>query len=92
MERGLKLRAAYCEALSHTGKAVVFTSAALILSVFTWLFSGLQFQADMGLLLLFMFTTNLIGAILLLPALAWLVLPRQRDAVNSGTVTPSNSA
>lgn len=79
LERGLKLRAAYLEALRHTGKAVVFTSASLIISVMTWVFSGLQFQADMGLLLLFMFSTNLIGAILLLPALAWLVLRRQRD-------------
>ncbi|TJY60802.1 RND family transporter [Sinimarinibacterium sp. CAU 1509] len=68
------LRHAYFEALRHTGKAVIFTSASLLLSVFTWLFSSLQFQADMGLLLLFMFSTNLIGAILLLPALAWLVV------------------
>jgi uncharacterized protein len=76
LERGLALREAYFEALRHTGKAVVFTSLSLTISVFTWVFSGLQFQADMGLLLLFMFTTNLFGAILLLPALAWLVLPR----------------
>jgi hypothetical protein len=80
MEKGLALRQAYFEALRHTGKAVVFTSASLLISVFTWVFSGLQFQADMGLLLLFMFTTNLLGAILLLPALAWLVLPAPRDA------------
>lgn len=74
LEDGADLRSAYYEALRHTGKAVVFTSASLILSVFTWLFSGLQFQADMGLLLLFMFASNLFGAIFLLPALAWLAL------------------
>lgn len=74
LERGTVLREAYFHALRHTGKAVVFTSASLIISVATWLFSGLQFQADMGLLLLFMFGTNLLGAILLLPALAWLML------------------
>jgi predicted RND superfamily exporter protein len=68
------LRHAYFEALRHTGKAVIFTSASLLLSVFTWLFSGLQYQADMGLLLLFMFSTNLIGTIVLLPALAWLMV------------------
>jgi uncharacterized protein len=77
MERCATLREAYFEALRHTGKAVVFTSASLIISVCTWLFSGLQFQADMGLLLMFMFTTNLFGAILLLPALAWLMLHRK---------------
>lgn len=79
LDRGTPLREAYYEALRHTGKAVIFTSASLVLSVFTWLFSGLQFQADMGLLLLFMFSTNLFGAIFLLPALAWLAL-RRRDA------------
>ena len=54
------------------GKATTFTSLALIVSVGTWLFSGLQFQVDMGLLLLFMFSTNLLGAILMMPALGWL--------------------
>lgn len=80
LERGCTLRPAYFEALRHTGKAVIFTSASLLISVCTWLFSGLQFQADMGLLLLFMFGTNLLGAILLLPALAWLALPARRSA------------
>lgn len=80
LEQGGTLRPAYFEALRHTGKAVIFTSASLLISVSTWLFSGLQFQADMGLLLLFMFSTNLLGAILLLPALAWLTLPARRRA------------
>jgi hypothetical protein len=84
---GLPLREAYYQALRSTGKAVVFTSMSLIVAVFTWLFSQLQFQADMGLLLLFMFTTNLFGAILMLPALAWLcfrISPPRR-----GTVKPA---
>ena len=66
------LNESFFAALQHTGKATVFTSLALIASIVTWLFSGLQFQADMGLLLLFMFTANLFGAIAMLPALAWL--------------------
>jgi hypothetical protein len=66
------LRDSFFAALQHTGKATVFTSLALMVSIVTWLFSGLQFQADMGLLLLFMFTANLFGAIAMLPALAWL--------------------
>ncbi|HVT34552.1 MAG TPA: efflux RND transporter permease subunit, partial [Nevskiaceae bacterium] len=76
LEEGYGLRDAYFEALRRTGKAALFTSLSLIVAVFTWLFSDLQFQRDMGALLLFMFTTNLFGAILLLPALAWVVLPR----------------
>jgi uncharacterized protein len=76
LEAGQSLREAYVNALRHTGKAVMFTSLSLVAAVVTWMFSGLQYQADMGLLLTMMFTANLFGAILLLPALAWLVLPR----------------
>jgi predicted RND superfamily exporter protein len=55
------------------GAAVVFTGLTLAIGVSTWLFSGLKFQADMGLLLTFMFLVNLIGAILFMPAIArWL--------------------
>ena len=79
LERGLPLREAYREALRTTGKAAVFTSLSLIVAVFTWLFSQLQFQHDMGALLLFMFSTNLFGALLLLPALAWTMLGRKRN-------------
>jgi len=70
--QGDSIREAFRHALRAAGKATTFTSLALIVSVGTWLFSGLQFQADMGLLLLFMFTTNLFGAILMMPALGWL--------------------
>lgn len=72
LSRDFTLREAYAQALRSTGKAVLFTSLTLIVSVAMWLFSGLQFQADMGLLLVFMFTANLLGALLMLPALAWL--------------------
>jgi uncharacterized protein len=80
---GVDIREAFRCALRAAGKATTFTSLALIVSVGTWLFSGLQFQADMGLLLLFMFTTNLFGAILMMPALGWLchlVSPLQSKA------------
>ncbi|MDP3856594.1 MAG: efflux RND transporter permease subunit [Stagnimonas sp.] len=70
--QGLSLRDAYAQALRSTGKAVLFTSLTLIVAVAMWLFSGLQFQADMGLLLVTMFSANLLGALLMLPALAWL--------------------
>ncbi|MGH8441458.1 MAG: efflux RND transporter permease subunit [Nevskiaceae bacterium] len=76
LDEGLPLPEAYIQALRHTGKAAVFTSLSLIVAVVTWMFSELQYQADMGMLLVMMFTANLFGAILLLPALAWLVLPR----------------
>ena len=42
----------------------------MTISVATWIFSALKFQADMGILLAFMFLVNAFGAILLLPSLA----------------------
>ncbi len=57
-------------ALKDAGAAVVFTGLTLAIGVSTWLFSNLKFQADMGLLLTFMFLVNMVGAILLMPALA----------------------
>ena len=50
--------------------AVVFTGVTLAIGVSTWAFSPLKFQADMGLLLAFMFTTNMLMAVTVLPALA----------------------
>ena len=76
LKAGASLPEAWLQTLRHTGKAVIFTSLALIVSVSTWLLSGLQFQADMGLLLVFMFTANLFGAVLMLPAMAWLTVRR----------------
>ncbi len=57
-------------AFKDTGAAVVFTGLTLAIGVSTWLFSSLKFQADMGLLLTFMFLVNMLGAIILLPAMA----------------------
>jgi uncharacterized protein len=71
---GFKFEDAYNKTLRMTGKAVVFTGVTLGLGVATWLFSDLQFQRDMGLMLVFMFTANMFGAILVLPALARFLL------------------
>jgi hypothetical protein len=57
-------------AFREAGAAVVFTGLTLAIGVSTWVFSSLKFQADMGLLLTFMFLVNMVGAILLLPAIA----------------------
>ena len=68
--KGRSLEEAFYDTLHKTGKAVIFTGIALGGSVSTWLMSDLQFQADMGVLLVFMFTANMFGAILVMPALA----------------------
>jgi len=74
MQDGYDLDEAYIRTLRLTGKAVFFTAITLAVGVGTWLFSALQFQADMGVLLAFMFIFNMVGAMLLLPALARMLL------------------
>jgi len=69
-DMALGLKDAFEEALKQRGTASVFTAITMTVSVATWMFSALKFQADMGLLLAFMFLVNMFGAILLLPALA----------------------
>jgi uncharacterized protein len=60
-------------AFKETGSSILFTGFTLAIGVSTWIFSDLKFQADMGLLLTFMFLVNMLGALLLLPAMArWL--------------------
>ena len=69
-EQGRSLQDAFFEALRQRGAAVVFTAITMSVGVGTWAFSPLKFQADMGILLAFMFLVNMLGAVLLLPALA----------------------
>ena len=70
MQEGMKLVPAYVHALKQRGTASLFTAVTMTVSVGTWYFSALKFQADMGILLAFMFLVNVFGAILLAPALA----------------------
>jgi len=80
LNEGATLDEAYLRTLRLTGRAVLFTAITLAVGVGTWLFSALKFQADMGMLLSFMFIFNMIGAMLLLPALArWLLRPREES-------------
>jgi len=78
-DQGESLREAYYQALRDRGTAAVFTAVTMGIGVGTWAFSALKFQADMGILLAFMFVVNMLGAIFVLPALAaFLVGPRAR--------------
>lgn len=70
LRKGMTLEDAYYQKMRSTGKATLFTGIGMASGVLMWLFSDLQFQKDMGLLLLFGFTANMIGAIVVLPALA----------------------
>ena len=77
MADGKDLRTAFYEAMCQRGTAAVFTALTMSIGVCTWAFAPLKFQADMGVLLSFMFLVNVLGAIFLLPALAaWFNLGR----------------
>jgi uncharacterized protein len=67
--RGQSLFRAHHTALLFTGRVVVLTGITLGAAVATWAFSPIKFQADMGVLLAFMFVLNMLGALMLLPAL-----------------------
>lgn len=77
LEEGLALKDAYLETLKTTGVAVALTGVMLALGVATWILSDIKFQADMGLLLAFMFLWNMFGAVVMIPALASLLLGRK---------------
>jgi predicted RND superfamily exporter protein len=77
---GADMTAAYQQTVYETGSAVIFTAITLAIGVSTWSFSDLKFQADMGILLTFMFMINMVMAVTMLPALAVvidLVIPRR---------------
>ncbi|TMP28256.1 RND transporter [Pseudoalteromonas rubra] len=78
LKQGMPLSHAYRNALAERGSAVLFTGITLAIGVSTWIFSALKFQADMGILLTFMFLVNMLGAVLLLPAIGTLIWTDQK--------------
>ncbi|MDH4874455.1 MMPL family transporter [Pseudomonas sp. BN515] len=72
---GADLSEAYARSLLFVGRVVMLTGLTLAAGVATWIFSPIKFQADMGLLLAFMFLVNMFGALILLPSLATFLLP-----------------
>ena len=83
MRAGASLSSAYLHALQFTGRVVILTGVTLAVAVATWLFSPIKFQADMGILLAFMFLWNMVGALVLVPALAYFLMP-QKTAHQAG--------
>ncbi len=73
--RGLSLPDAYRAALAFTGRIVALVGFTLAAGVITWAWSPIKFQADMGILLAFMFLLNMLGALILIPALSCFLLP-----------------
>ncbi|MEM5388808.1 MMPL family transporter [Paraburkholderia phymatum] len=72
--RGERLASAYGQSLDFTGRIVGLVGMTMAAGVVTWAWSPIKFQADMGLLLTFMFLWNMIGALVLIPALSHFLL------------------
>lgn len=80
MKQGKPLTQSYFEALKTTGIAIFYTALTLAVGVATWIFSELKFQADMGLMLTFMFFVNMVAAMIFLPALCrWFMRPFEKE-------------
>ncbi|MDB5968405.1 MAG: putative transporter [Hydrocarboniphaga sp.] len=81
---GLPLGDAYARAVSFTGKVVALVGVTLAAGVITWAWSPIKFQADMGILLTFMFLWNMLGALVLIPALSSFLLRDVATMVHVG--------
>lgn len=71
---GLSLADAYKNAVAFTGRVVGLVGITLAAGVITWFWSPIKFQADMGILLTFMFLVNMLGALILVPSLSYFLL------------------
>lgn len=76
---GMPLAQAYRHAMDFTGKVVALVGVTLAAGVITWVWSPIKFQADMGILLTFMFLWNMVGALILIPALSHFLLRTDAD-------------
>ncbi len=89
LKGGEQFEDAMFEAFKDTGTAIVFTGLTLAIGVSMWIFSDLKFQADMGLLLTFMFLVNMFAAIILLPAMARWFWRHHSDRTETARPTPA---
>ena len=83
---GASLAEAHHCALQFTGKVVALVGVTLAAGVVTWIWSPIKFQADMGILLTFMFVWNMVGALVLIPALSHFLLKDTPCARRFGAV------
>ncbi|RJG03486.1 efflux RND transporter permease subunit [Noviherbaspirillum sedimenti] len=72
--KGMSLTDAYRKSVQFTGRIVGLVGLTLGAGVVTWAWSPIKFQADMGILLTFMFVLNMLGALILIPALSYFLL------------------
>jgi uncharacterized protein len=89
--QGVSLATAYRRSLEFTGKIVALVGVTMAAGVVTWAWSPIKFQADMGILLTFMFLWNMAGALVLIPALSYFLLGRVGSSGRQLGRVPANS-
>ncbi|MDP4534302.1 MMPL family transporter [Marinobacter salarius] len=91
LRQGQSVKEAYVGALVSTGKVVMLVGVTLTAAVATWIWSPIKFQADMGLLLAFMFLGNMLGALIIIPSLAAFILRPENIASENSQVEAENT-
>jgi predicted RND superfamily exporter protein len=89
---GDTLAQAYAHSLQFTGKVVALVGITLAAGVVCWAWSPIKFQADMGILLTFMFLLNMVGALVLIPALSHFLLGEGRQRRSTQTLAAAGVA
>ncbi|MGS3136859.1 RND family transporter [Aeromonas sanarellii] len=79
--QGMSLVESYRNAVAFTGRVVGLVGITLAAGVVGWAWSPIKFQADMGILLTFMFLWNMLGALIGVPALSYFLLRGTRPAL-----------
>jgi predicted RND superfamily exporter protein len=89
---GVPLREAYMRSLRFTGRVVALVGLTMSAGVITWIWSPIKFQADMGILLTFMFLWNMVGALVLIPSLSYVLLRRLGERKREADQAPALSS
>ncbi|WP_323883279.1 efflux RND transporter permease subunit [Aeromonas caviae] len=79
--QGMSLVESYRQAVAFTGRVVGLVGITLAAGVVGWVWSPIKFQADMGILLTFMFLWNMLGALIGVPALSYFLLRGTQPAL-----------
>ncbi|MCW2271259.1 efflux RND transporter permease subunit [Pseudomonas sp. JUb96] len=87
--KGMSLSQAYENAVAFTGRVVGLVGITLAAGVVGWAWSPIKFQADMGILLTFMFLWNMLGALILIPALSYFLLPDNKARATTASPAPA---
>jgi hypothetical protein len=75
-KRGADLDSAVYYTLKSNGRAIVMIATTLTIGLIVWIFSPLKFQAEMGVLLAILLFLNMLGALLVVPALICIIKPK----------------